>query len=220
MDDTKSAIGHVNGATLVFALLVVTAVEISLRIIPGHDSVSPLLILGLVRLAEGALITGVVFLKEHRLNTVGISGGTVLSGLRRGFIWCAGFGGIVFAVFLVFRVSGIDPLPLLGTHPSNKPLNLLLFILVGGIISPLTEELFFRGVLYGFLRRWGVLPAVVISSLAFVLAHMTFTEYFFIQLTGGVLFAVAYETEKNLMVPVILHITGNMALFALSFLNG
>jgi membrane protease YdiL (CAAX protease family) len=220
MDDTKSIIGHVNGTILILAVLVVTAVEIPFRALPRYDFVSPLVILGLARLTEGALIMGAVFMKEHRLNMLGLSSGTFFSGLWRGSIWCAGFGGLVLMVFLAFQVMGIDPLPLFARHSSIDPSNILLLILVGGIISPLTEELFFRGVLYGFLRRWGVLPAVVMSSLAFVLAHMTFTEYLFIQLTGGVLFAVAYEVEKNLMVPVTLHMAGNTALFALSFLKG
>lgn len=96
----------------------------------------------------------------------------------------------------------------------------ILFFLVGGIISPITEELFFRGVIYGFLRRWGAISAVVFSSLAFVLAHhMVSTGLLFIPFTGGIVFALAYEIEKNLMVPITLHVLGNLAIFVLSSLS-
>jgi membrane protease YdiL (CAAX protease family) len=33
---------------------------------------------------------------------------------------------------------------------------------------------------------------------------------------GGVVFALAYEKEKNLLVPIVIHISGNLAIFALS----
>jgi membrane protease YdiL (CAAX protease family) len=38
------------------------------------------------------------------------------------------------------------------------------------------------------------------------------------QLIGGILFAVAYEIEKNLLVPITIHFMGNLAIFTLSFL--
>jgi hypothetical protein len=33
---------------------------------------------------------------------------------------------------------------------------------------------------------------------------------------GGIVFAVAYELEGNLMVPITIHVLGNTAIFALS----
>jgi hypothetical protein len=38
------------------------------------------------------------------------------------------------------------------------------------------------------------------------------------QLIGGILFAVAYEIEKNLLVPITIHCLGNLAIFILSLL--
>ena len=112
---------------------------------------------------------------------------------------------------------GIDPLPFIQVHLPLNTGDLILFFLAGGIISPVAEELLFRGVVYGFLRRWGAAPAVMISSLAFVLAHMDFTGFFVIRITGGILFALTYEVEKNLMVPITLHMLGNLAIFSISF---
>jgi hypothetical protein len=35
---------------------------------------------------------------------------------------------------------------------------------------------------------------------------------------GGILFAVAYELEKNLLVPIIIHVLGNLAIFVLALI--
>ena len=35
---------------------------------------------------------------------------------------------------------------------------------------------------------------------------------------GGILFAVAYEMEKNLLVPITIHVLGNLAIFTLALI--
>jgi len=89
---------------------------------------------------------------------------------------------------------------------------------VGGVIAPIAEEVFFRGILYGFFRRWGVSVAIVLSTFIFVLPHLGSSGLPIIQIIGGVLFALVYETEKNLMVPIMIHALGNMAIFSFSLL--
>jgi membrane protease YdiL (CAAX protease family) len=90
---------------------------------------------------------------------------------------------------------------------------------VGGVVSPIAEEVFFRGILYGFLRRWGVLVAVVGSTVIFVLAHPIISGIRLTQIVGGLVFAVAYEVEGNLMVPITIHALGNLAIFSLSLVS-
>ena len=218
MKNSKTTAGYVNGVTLLMAVLVVVAVELPLSLISGCNTLSPLLILGISRFMEGVLIVAV--LRMGKLPIAGFSMGTALPGIKKGLLWSAGFGGIVILAFLVFRALGADPFLFLRAGLPHNTVDILLVLLVGGMIAPVTEELFFRGILYGFLRRWGMPAATVISSVIFALAHTTFTGSFFIQLTGGLLFAVAYEMEKNLMVPITLHILGNLALFGISFLYG
>ena len=38
------------------------------------------------------------------------------------------------------------------------------------------------------------------------------------QVTGGIPLAVAYEKEENLLVPITIHILGNMAIFVLALM--
>jgi len=221
LDSAKATIGPVNARTLVTVVLGVATVEMALRTMSWPEMTSPLLLLGVWRLIEGALIMGVVLMGKHGLSVVGLSNGTALSGFRRGLLWSAGFGVLVVLVFASLLSMGIDPLPFIKTPLPLMTGEFILFFLVGGIISPVTEELFFRGVVFGFLRRWGAVSAVVFSSLAFVLAHhMAFTGLLLIQLTGGIVFAFAYEIEKNLMVPITLHVLGNLAIFTISYLSG
>ena len=86
--------------------------------------------------------------------------------------------------------------------------------IVGAIIGPIAEEIFFRGLLFTYLRHWGMIPALILSTAAFVLIHpvqgMAVT-----QIIGGLLFGISFEFEKNLMVPIVIHVAGNTAIFTL-----
>jgi hypothetical protein len=93
-------------------------------------------------------------------------------------------------------------------------------LLAGALIGPVAEEIFFRGILYGFFRRWGIPAAVLLSTLLFILPHYHASGLAvpITQLIGGILFAIAYEIEKNLLVPITIHSLGNLAIFTLSLL--
>jgi membrane protease YdiL (CAAX protease family) len=95
----------------------------------------------------------------------------MFSGLKRGLVWSAGFGIIVLLVSAALFAAGINPLTLIHTRLPAGRNEIILFFLIGGMISPVAEEIFFRGIIYRFFRRWGVFAAVAISTLAFVLAH-------------------------------------------------
>jgi membrane protease YdiL (CAAX protease family) len=92
---------------------------------------------------------------------------------------------------------------------------IIAYFIVGGIVAPITEELFFRGFVYGFFRRWGVLAGVLLSTAFFGLAHPGVSV---VQITGGIVFALAYEREKCLTTPIVIHSLGNLALFSIALL--
>ena len=149
---------------------------------------------------------------------LGLSGKTIFAGMGRGLLWAAGLAMVLPVAYAALFISGIDPSGFIITTLPAKTVRLLLFFLVGGILSPITEELFFRGFLYGFLRRWGTLWAVVSSSLVFALVHVAFAESFLVPVAGGLVLAVCYEVEKNLMAPITLHMVGNLTIFGISLL--
>ncbi len=77
------------------------------------------------------------------------------------------------------------------------------------VVAPLTEELFFRGLLlHGFLGRYGCAKAVWASALIFALAHLTPNQILPAVLLGLVMGWLMAET-RNLWLPIIVHVTAN-----------
>jgi len=203
--------------TLIISLASVILMEAVSRV--GMRSYNPMLVLGAVRLLEAGLIVMIVLVREKGLSSIGLPLTGIIPWLKRGLIWSAGFGALAFLSFALFLAIGLNPRKLTHVCLPVRTGNIILFFIVGGFIGPITEELFFRGVLYGFLRRWGFLAAIILSTLAFVLAHSFSPSIPVTQVVGGLLFAVAYELEKDLIVPITIHALGTMALFTLSLVG-
>ena len=150
------------------------------------------------------------------MSSVGLAPSKIVTGLKRGLIWSAGFGICALLGFGVLYAAGMNPVSLIRTRfPQGAPA-VILFFAVGGLVAPIAEEVFFRGIFYGFIRRWGVLLAIVCSTAVFVIPHSINAGIPVTQIVGGIVFAVAYEVEGNLMVPITIHVLGNTSIFALS----
>jgi hypothetical protein len=178
-----------------------------------------MIILGGARLLETGLIILCVLIWGKGFPSIGLARSRIVPGLRKGLIWSAGFAVVTFLAFAILFVAGIDALKLIEVRLPAQHGEIILFFLVGGMAGPIAEEVFFRGILYGFLRRWGVVVALVVSTLIFVLAHPIFPGIPLPQVVGGIVFAVAYEIEGSLMVPITIHVLGNLAIFALSMMS-
>ena len=76
------------------------------------------------------------------------------------------------------------------------------------VVVPIVEEIFFRGIIYKWLRQRAGLPiGLLISSIAFGGLHAT-TSLPAISLLGG-LCALAYEFSDSLWPAVVIHATNN-----------
>lgn len=78
------------------------------------------------------------------------------------------------------------------------------------IISPIYEEIFYRGFIYRWLRtrismRW----AVVISSFIFTIAHIPTYNVMPINFFSGIIFALAYERTNSIWPAIIVHALTN-----------
>ena len=177
-----------------------------------------MMLLGLARLFEIGLIWLAVSVYGNGLQSIGLGALQMLPGIKKGITWSAGFGVIVFSAFLLLFLFEIDPLALIRTPLPSRHMDILIFFVVGGIIAPIAEETFFRGILFGFFRRWGVSVALVLSTFLFVLPHIGSSGLPITQIIGGLLFAAAYEIEGSLIVPIMIHAFGNMAIFSASLL--
>lgn len=204
--------------TLALAAAGVVAIEAIAR--PGIGRWGFALLTGtaLARLVDIAWMALVVSGCPQGWDRIGLGRGSWLPGLRRGLIWSAGFGALVSLGWGVLYTAGIDPLRLLHPNPVAHPENPALIFLVGGFIGPVAEEIFFRGLIYGYLRRWGFWPALALSTLVFTLLHAGVAAVPIPQIVGGLVFATAYEIEKKLLAPITIHVIGNIALFSLPYL--
>jgi membrane protease YdiL (CAAX protease family) len=204
---------------LITSLIAILCVEIAARALYAKDLYNSMIMLGLARILEITLIIIVVLAIGKGLLSIGLAKSKMITGIKKGLIWSAGFGMATIVAVIISYLAGINLLTFFHTHLPKKANEIALFFIVGGIVGPITEELFFRGILYGFLRKWGILIALVISTTVFVSAHPFFPRIPVTQLVGGIVFALAYEIEKNLMVPIVIHVLGNMAIFALSLIS-
>ena len=200
-------------------LVSIIVIEWLEKVIVSRTLFDPMIILGAARLLQIILILLLVKIWGKGLEAIGLDMPRIFYGIKKGLLWSFGFGVLAFSGFLVLFIAGIDPLPMIKMPMGPGIKEFILLICIGGILAPVAEEVFFRGVLYGFFRRWGVVVALIVSTLLFVVVHPLGQGIPFIQIVGGILFAVAYEVEGTLMTPITIHILGNCSLFTLSFIS-
>jgi len=205
--------------TLAISIAAVFAIETVFRLAISGQAGSHLPALGIIRCMEALLLVFIAHRFEEKPNAIGLSRSKMLPGLVRGLIWSVCFGTAAGVLFLGLFAAGINPLKLVSTPLPSAPGQVFIFFLVGGVIGPIWEEIFFRGIIFGFFRRWGVYAAILISTALFVLPHYDGHHLPLTQIVGGILFAIAYEKEKSLMVPVTIHCLGNIAIFSLTFIS-
>ena len=204
--------------TLVVSIAAVLTTEVLLRPAVTALFVSPLPGIGITRIAEIILLILIVIQFEKSIGAIGLAPGEMFSGFKKGLIWSACFGIAAIVLFVLLYIAGINALRMLYSPLPYSKLLVLLYLLVGGVIAPVAEEIFFRGILYGFFRQWGVYTAVALSTLFFVLPHLTGGNLPLTQIVGGVVFAIAYEREQSLLVPITIHCLGNLAIFSIGLL--
>lgn len=193
------------------AFAAVGALEISARWLPAD----PVLATGVARIMDIAAVAGLCRIFGQNPAGIGLAGNNLLSGLGAGMTWSAGFGAAVGAAGGLLLAFGENPLALVHTQMPEDAPRLVLFFLVGGVIGPAAEELVYRGLLYSFLRKWGAPLAVCGSTLLFVLSHGPGQGFSLPRIVGGMVFCLAYERAGSLAAPVVIHILGNTAIFAL-----
>lgn len=96
----------------------------------------------------------------------------------------------------------------------SGPVAAALVVAIGGLVVPLGEELLFRGLGYGVLRRLGRIAGVLLSAAIFALAH-GLNVVFAAALALGVVNALLYERTGSIWPPAAAHATFNLISFVL-----
>ena len=205
-------------STLIISISGIAAVELAARILISRNLLDPMTGVGLARLADIIFLLILINIREKRLSAIGLVSTGAYQGIKKGLTWAVFFGAAAGLALLIIYLLGTNVLRLFQMQLPAEGYKLTVFFLVGAFIAPVAEEIFFRGILYGFFRKWGMLTALVLSTLLFVLSHPASHTIPITQMIGGILFAVAYEMEKNLLVPITIHVLGNLAIFTLALI--
>ncbi len=208
----------VNSKTLITTTIIIILLDFllmklfALLQIPAYSRVT------MTRVIQITVVLVVVIKLNSGLSAIGLSKETAVNGIKKGLLWSFGFGCIVGIAFIGFALSGINPIQLFKTRLPASTIEILFYFIAGGLIAPIAEEIFFRGILFGFFRKNGAVFAAIISTLIFASMHSIGGAVPVVQTIGGLLFAASYEIEKSLFTPIIIHTLGNIAIFTLSLL--
>jgi membrane protease YdiL (CAAX protease family) len=87
--------------------------------------------------------------------------------------------------------------------------NFLITLVYAAIVAPIVEEMIFRKILLDKVRRFGDIPAILITGFAFGLFHLNLSQFFYATVLG---FIFAYITLRTNTVfySIILHMMINL----------
>lgn len=91
------------------------------------------------------------------------------------------------------------------------------FIIISGVLAPIAEELYFRGLIFTYVRNISnVAIAIIMSSIFFGLAHSFVNPYIFIShAVVSIFIGLARQKSNGMIVPIIMHMIWNLLIFAL-----
>ena len=122
---------------------------------------------------------------------------------------------------LLNMVNSIS-LPLLDVVTgTNDPLIFIFEMFSAIIIAPISEELFFRGVLFNRLKiRKGFVFGLVVSSVIFGLCHFNYPDHFshiIYTCIMGMTLCILYSRTDNLLLNMVVHSAYNLLSYLLVY---
>jgi len=210
------------GVAILCYLLLSVAAGVAL-VARGYDLASedPAMWLWLIAATAAAPIAGVgvaVALRSRSFAAIGLKrvpGRWLLIGAGIGLLaWAINRGVVLLYVWVTGDAS--NPQAGLANIAINGSIvQFALLVLLGGLITPFGEEMFFRGVLYTWLRRWGVVLATVISAVVFGVFHGV-NVVLPAAIVLGVFNAILYERSGSIWPAVVAHVVNNTLIFAIT----
>jgi membrane protease YdiL (CAAX protease family) len=189
-------------------ICIIFLTEIAFRYFAQYVPVNTLTYTLAVRIIQMALILA------FSLHYCGVLADRLFHELFIGITVAALFGLLVFSADLISRL--IIPGGLLRLLIARQQVdNPLLFLMTGCLVGPFVEELFFRGLLYSWMRqRASLIISIILSSLLFASLHGTLSP---VQLIGGLLFASILEWRKSIWAPFTVHCIANIGIWLVPY---
>jgi hypothetical protein len=107
------------------------------------------------------------------------------------------------------------------TVQNDKSIYAFCIAVIGAaVISPIYEEVLYRGVFYTFFRdRYGISGGVLISSIIFTVVHIPTYNTLPVNFLSGVVFAWLYEKTNSILSAMIAHALFNFIAVLLTFVS-
>jgi len=182
-------------------------------------------------IADIAVISAVLFYvraeRRQALSSLGLTAKGFLVNIRYGVLSYVGLMPVLAAVMFgssnLFRYFNIpvEPQPVLIILKEETHIPSLVYMcFFTSLLGPVLEEIFFRGFVYGVLRkRTGVFWGIVLSAAFFAYIHANLASFFPI-LCLGILLAYLYEKTGSLIPSITVHaIHNSLSLAFLLFLR-
>lgn len=206
----------VRGIDLLLVVLVTTGVLFLMKLLVAGLAVTPGVLLTMLFL-QSLVPLAAVYLIVIRGRGIGWSDLGIRAAPRGWYLRAAVFAVLTIPVvaMLNYLVQGLT-----GEPFRNPQIDILAptafswtsmvgMLILAGVAAPIAEEVVFRGLLYGWLRRHlGVALGAGLSAFAFAVAHgiVILIPALFVV---GVIAALMYERSRSLWPPIILHATFN-----------
>jgi len=129
---------------------------------------------------------------------------------------------MLFPLDSLLNVVNSIPLPLLDVVTgTNDPLLFIFEMFSAIIIAPISEELFFRGVLFNRLKiRKGFVFGLVVSSVIFGLCHFNYPDHIshiIYTCIMGMTLCILYSRTDNLLLNMVVHSAYNLLSYLLVY---
>ncbi|MDT9025554.1 CPBP family intramembrane glutamic endopeptidase [Rossellomorea yichunensis] len=115
-------------------------------------------------------------------------------------------GAVIIVVLISFIGNSWENSKTEAIQQNATFFTVLIAFISAAIISPIYEEIFYRGFLYRWLRtRIGLTGALLLSSLIFTIVHIPTYNVMPVNFFSGILFALAYERTNSIWPSVLIH---------------
>jgi len=171
----------------------------------------------------GSVLMVNLFFQNHSLDKIGFRKTTkfwILIALSTGvglMVLRALLAGLILIIF-PSMIEGTEILQDAFITNNTNLVSQLTTLLLGGLVIPIGEELFFRGFLHNWLRnKLAMWPAILISAFIFSAFHIIPLQALMV-FPMGVMTAWLYEKSKSLKAPIALHVINNSIALSLTIL--
>jgi uncharacterized protein len=100
-------------------------------------------IIGATRFVQILLMVWIVKTYGGGFVSIGLEYSGWFHGFRKGLLWSLAFGAAAFLIYFLLLIVGVNALGMIRAPMPGSVQGIALLILIGGIVAPVAEEIFF-----------------------------------------------------------------------------